>query len=131
MPNFRLKFVFAFSIFLTSSAHGKNEVYAAKSVFCESDEAVMPYIKFDFTPYARDANDSEGSVFVSIDKGSVLDLRTYNNVTAEFLNDQVQIDYPDGRPAFMLSGDFEHTGSIKHFLTVGIIKEVVTCYYQQ
>jgi hypothetical protein len=131
MLTVRLIFAFAAFISVISSAQGKNQDSAGTRIFCESDPDALPYIKFDFTPYAKTADDSEGGVFVSIDKGSVLDLRTYNNVTAEFLSDQVKIDYPDGRLIFVLSGDFEHEGSIKHFLTGGIIKEVVTCYYQQ
>jgi len=102
---------------------------SSNRIFCESDDKSLPYLKFDFFPNGRGGPDNEGKALLSIDKGRVLDINTYNNVKFTIDDNQAKIDYAAGRIVFDLSDDFEHSGSIKHFLTGGILKEIVTCYF--
>ncbi len=121
--------MFTFTGFSRTGLSDDSAETASKRVFCESDESALPYIKFDFYPYDRSDSDLEGNALISVDKGAVLDINTYNNVTLTISDETVTIAYKDGRLVFNIAGDFEHEGSIKHFLSGGILKEKVTCYY--
>jgi hypothetical protein len=119
--------VFFLSGFTQVAVSSDSDIEGTKRIFCESDDSALPYVKFDFYPLS-DSN-SEGSILLSIDKGTVLDISSYNNASLTIGTEQVTIDYSDGRLLFNVAGDFEHEGSLKHFLSGGILKAKVTCYY--
>ena len=119
--------LFFLSGFNQVAISSESDIEGTKRIFCESDDSELPYVKFDF--YPRTDSDSEGSILLSVDKGTVLDISSYNNASLTIGTEQVTIDYSDGRLLFNVAGDFEHEGSLKHFLSGGILKAKVTCYY--
>ena len=109
-------------LWMVSGAAGSSEF----RLFCESADDELPHFTFDF--YPDDEIDPVGSAVLSLDRGLVLDLKQYNNLVVEVLDDVVRIEYPDGSIEFDNTDEFENPGNVKHLGGGIALVEDLYCY---